>query len=108
MGFGRAPVRLPAAYWSGWDIARGLSFDAARRGGYVLDGFGGTHRFGGAPNATPTAYWPGWDIAKGVATWASPIRLVEDQLLPESGEGLTDGGVRRAVPTARVEGAALR
>ncbi len=35
-------------------------------GGWVLDGFGGLHRFGSAPAVTGGAYWPGWDIARGI------------------------------------------
>jgi hypothetical protein len=39
---------------------------ATPSGGYVLDGWGGLHRFGDAA-AAGSAYWPGWDIARGIA-----------------------------------------
>ena len=35
--------------------------------GWVVDGWGGLHRFGNAPAVTGSAYWPGWDIAAGSA-----------------------------------------
>ena len=63
------------AYWPGWDIARGIVMNpcgggAGSEGGYVLDGYGGVHKFG---TATPIsdgshAYWPGWDIAKAIVS----------------------------------------
>jgi hypothetical protein len=67
------PCRRPrgAAYWPGWDIARGLALLPDGTGGVVLDGYGGLHPFGIAGHAAPTvsgsAYWPGFDIARGIA-----------------------------------------
>ena len=60
------------AYWSGWDIARGVALLPDRSGGYVLDGFGGLHPFrigAGAmpPRVSGLPYWNGWDIARAVA-----------------------------------------
>lgn len=63
-------------YWSGWDIARGITLrvdGGAPKGGYIVDGWGGVHRF--ALGATPVSSvprmvggpsWPGWDIARGI------------------------------------------
>lgn len=57
----------PGAYWSGWDIARGLFFlPGSATAGYTLDGLGGPHPFGGAPAITSHPYW-GSDVAKGHA-----------------------------------------
>lgn len=62
-------------YWENWDIARGIT-TVTGRGGYVLDGFGGLHRFSiGLQRPKPAAakagpYWNGWDIARGVAAKA--------------------------------------
>ncbi|MGZ4713479.1 MAG: hypothetical protein ACXVJZ_14915 [Acidimicrobiia bacterium] len=60
------PVALGLLKDLGWSLA------ADTRGGYVLDGFGGIHRFSiGASPRPPTVsrnpYWPGWDIARGIA-----------------------------------------
>jgi hypothetical protein len=65
--FGGAPAVAVTAYWSGWDIARGIVLQSGGPGGYVLDGFGGVHPFGGAPAVAVTAYWSGWDIARGIS-----------------------------------------
>ncbi len=67
-----SPALSFAAYWSGWDIARGLALFADGTGGYVVDGWGGVHAVGSAPAVSPSAYWPGWDIARGIylAPWA--------------------------------------
>jgi hypothetical protein len=70
-----ASAQLPnTAYWSGWDIARAartLPVSAgAPQTGFVLDGWGGLHRFGGPITETsPSAghYWKGWDIARDFA-----------------------------------------
>jgi hypothetical protein len=72
--FGPTPVNVSrAAYWPGWDIARGVTTTADSAGGYSLDGWGGIHAFGNAPDAAASAYWAGWDIARGIAlcpnTW---------------------------------------
>lgn len=61
------PNLAGAAYWPGWDIARGLAEVPDGSGGYTLDAFGGVHPFGSAPSVGVTAYWPGWDIARGIA-----------------------------------------
>jgi hypothetical protein len=65
--YGGAPTLATTAYWSGWDIARGIALRPDGAGGYVLDGFGGLHPFGDAPGVASSADWPGWDIARGVA-----------------------------------------
>jgi hypothetical protein len=78
--FAAGSATLPAtpnrtAYWSRWDIARGIVL-AGNNWGYVLDGWGGIHPFA-APGvtmpATPvvTGYWPNWPandgtIARGI------------------------------------------
>ncbi len=66
------PVGEPA--WPGWDIARGIAATTNGYGGYVLDGWGGTHPFSlsdlSIPAASQGPYWPGWDIARGIATTA--------------------------------------
>ena len=66
------PITRGEAYWSGWDIARGVATTADGHGGYTLDGYGGLHPFrvgnGAAPPAsTGGPYWSGWDAARGVA-----------------------------------------
>lgn len=65
-----------AAYWPGWNIARGVALSRPETypesaGGYVLDGFGGVHPFRQVTNPPPATggpWWPGWDIARGIAT----------------------------------------
>jgi hypothetical protein len=56
------------AYWSGWDIARGIWFvptaTTTAPQGYLVDGYGGIHALGSAPGVAPTPYWPGQDIAR--------------------------------------------
>lgn len=66
---GSSPALIPSAYWSGFDIARGLAMFADGGGGYTLDGWGGVHAFGSAPGISDGshAYWRGWDIARAVA-----------------------------------------
>ena len=65
-----------AAYWNGWDIARGVALvhdkNGNPTGGYTLDAWGGLHPFAIGSNSAPPAvtngpYWKGWDIARGVA-----------------------------------------
>jgi PKD repeat protein len=68
----KPPVATGGAYWSGWDIARGVAVLPTSTGGYTLDGFGGLHKFrigSGANPPTPHGggYWVGWDIARGAA-----------------------------------------
>jgi N-acetylmuramoyl-L-alanine amidase/Fibronectin type III domain len=67
---------LPSsAYWPGWPIARaGKTLPAASgtpQTGFVLDGWGGLHRFGAATitETSPSGghYWNGWDIARDFA-----------------------------------------
>jgi spore germination protein YaaH len=77
-GFG-SPSAPPAIadgsqgfYWSGWNIARGISMCPTGSGGYVLDGWGGVHAFGGAPAIADGshAYWMNWDIARSIVVTA--------------------------------------
>ncbi len=70
----KKPTRITGGpSWPGWDIARGISIVPEGTGGYIVDGFGGLHRFRiGASNPLPplptgSPYWPGWDIVRGVA-----------------------------------------
>jgi aldose sugar dehydrogenase len=78
-GIGAAPPPSPTSstpHWPGWSIARGLAIvgaaDTPGTGGYLVDGFGGLHRFAlngnpiPPPPTTPTPYWPGWAIARDV------------------------------------------
>ena len=49
-----------------------MALTPSGQGGYVVDGFGGLHRFAidGAPlPPMPSAgpYWPGWDVVRGIA-----------------------------------------
>ena len=73
MGSGALPPPTSGGpYWNGWNIARGVAVLADGTGGYVVDGYGGAHRFGigsgtPPPALTGAAYWNGWDIARGVA-----------------------------------------
>lgn len=104
VGAGAAPA-VPAAtpYWTGWDIVRGVSAPywnggtgPTGAGGYVVDGWGGTHPFGtvAAKPVTPplgAPYWPGWPIARGVVSFAQGSGLVLDGfggLHPFSSAGL--------------------
>lgn len=57
--------------WPGQDIARGVATHP-NRGGYVVDLFGGIHRFRQNGVTLPPAaiggpYWPGWDIVRSIA-----------------------------------------
>ena len=65
------PAITSSAYWPNWDIARAIVIlggsTLATPGGYVLDGYGGYHKFGSAPNPPAFAYWPGRDIARDIA-----------------------------------------
>ncbi len=64
-----ASISSPAAdgpAWT-WDIAQGLGVLPDGSGGYVLDGFGGLHRFGTAPSLSSQDYFPGWNIFRGMA-----------------------------------------
>jgi hypothetical protein len=63
----RGPNIAGAAYWQGWNIARGVALKPDASGGYTLDGYGGVHAFGGAAPVSMSAYWQGWDIARGIA-----------------------------------------
>ena len=71
----RGVGRLSSRWWRSSSAARSWPRSRRRRapaaaapapGGWVLDGWGGLHRFGSAPAVTGGAYWPGWDIARGV------------------------------------------
>ena len=60
------PAVTGAAYWPGWDIARGVIFlPGSASAGYTLDGYGGLHAFGGAAEVTNHPYWSGTPV--GVA-----------------------------------------
>ena len=58
-----------AAYWSGWDIVRGVAV-VPGNGGFTVDAYGGLHGFkfgdGSIPTSSGTPYWPGWDIARDI------------------------------------------
>ena len=69
-----AGVTVNSPDYFGWDIARDVAFLPTGTGGYVLDGYGGIHRFalGGAPPPPPPVgaiYWPGWDIARRIVVF---------------------------------------
>jgi glucose/arabinose dehydrogenase len=72
------PPPAGTPYWPGWDIARDVVFvPGSTTAGYVLDGWGGVHRFGSAPAlAGGRPYWRGWDIAR---------KLVLDPAVPTRG-----------------------
>ena len=78
---------------------------ATAPGGWVLDGWGGLHRFGSAPAVTGGAYWPGWDIARGVGVNDSgPGGWVLDGwggLHPFGGAPAVTGGGGSRVGTSR-------
>ncbi len=63
--FGTTPAQTPVtpttfAYWSGWDIARGVVLvPGSTTQGYVADGWGGMHPFGNAPAVTSLTISPG-------------------------------------------------
>ena len=63
--FGNAPDMSTGASWT-WDIARGLDvhLDGAGKpdGGWVLDGWGGMHKFGAAPDVGLPPYYDGYDL----------------------------------------------
>ncbi len=71
---GRTPSPISDGPLFPGDLARGIAIVPEGTGGYILDAFGGLHRFRiGAtsplpPTATGAPYWLGWDIARGVAT----------------------------------------
>lgn len=60
-------------YWPDDDNARGIT-TVNGKGGYVVDLFGGIHRFSiglqhpRPPTAVGGPYWPGWDITRGIAS----------------------------------------
>jgi hypothetical protein len=61
----------PSDYWPGWSIVRGATGTSA--GGWVLDGYGGIHRFGNAPAPGGGGpYFPGQDVARGIAEGPIP------------------------------------
>jgi subtilisin family serine protease len=55
------------------DLARGVAILPTGTGGYVVDAYGGVHRFriGSTsplpPVTTGGPYWPGWNIVRGIA-----------------------------------------
>ncbi len=70
---GRSPTAATGAPTFPFDLARGVAVVPEGTGGYVVDAYGGMHRFtigaGSAlpPKVTGGPYWPGWDIVRGVA-----------------------------------------
>jgi spore germination protein YaaH len=50
------PSPTVSGYWSGYDIARGVTLIPGSGEGYVLDGFGGFWPFGGAPGVQTPNY----------------------------------------------------
>jgi subtilisin family serine protease len=74
VGFGPAPgTAVGGSYWSGWDIARGVTVahDPTGTDGLVTDGWGGLHGWATGSSAPPATsggpYWAGWSVARGVA-----------------------------------------
>jgi hypothetical protein len=65
------PFNTP--YWPDDDNARGIT-TVNGKGGYVVDLFGGIHRFSFGlqhprpPKSVGGPYWPGWDITRGIAS----------------------------------------
>jgi serine protease AprX len=56
LSFAGSPATAAASasgYWSGWDIARGLTFLPDGSGGYVVDGYGGLHPWRSGANGQP-------------------------------------------------------
>ncbi len=70
---GQSPTAATGAPTFPFDLARGVAIVPEGTGGYVVDAYGGMHRFTiGAGSPMPPAvtggpYWPGWDIVRGVA-----------------------------------------
>ena len=64
------PQATNGPYWIGWDIVRGITLVPGSGGGWVLDGFGGSHPFsttGSAPvGPTSGPYWLNQDRARGI------------------------------------------
>lgn len=62
--FGGAPRVNVSKYFSGHDLARGITTGPRPGSGYVLDRSGELHHFGGAPATKVSSTWPGpWDVA---------------------------------------------
>ncbi|MBK5222927.1 MAG: N-acetylmuramoyl-L-alanine amidase [Acidimicrobiia bacterium] len=62
--FAGAPRVTPSAYFTGRDLARGITPGPTPGSGYVLDRSGELHPFGGAPRAPISSKWPGeWNVA---------------------------------------------
>ncbi|HZQ50148.1 MAG TPA: hypothetical protein VFB69_07550 [Candidatus Dormibacteraeota bacterium] len=71
-GWAVPPTPTNFTYWSGWDIARGITYVGQINGvdsGYVLDGYGGVHPWGNAPATSGFTYWNGWDIARAIVSY---------------------------------------
>ncbi len=80
---GGAPNVAQSAYFSGWDIVRGIALNPDGKGGYVLDGFGGVWPFGNASKVVTSGYFRGWDIARDIivlptSTATNPAGYVMD------------------------------
>ena len=64
-----------SAYWPGLDIARGIGIQPDGTSGFVIDGYGGLHKFSVNGTEPPgqwglgqtTPHWPGFDIARGMS-----------------------------------------
>ena len=71
-GRSATPSAITGPYWPNMDIARGVALTrdstATNPKGYVVDAYGGVHRFGGAPAVTGSGYWPGQQMVRGIAT----------------------------------------
>ena len=69
---GKKPSPITGGPTFGFDAARGVAIAPEGTGGYVVDVYGGIHRFRiGAssplpPVATGGPYWLGWDIVRGI------------------------------------------
>ncbi|MGZ4797450.1 MAG: S8 family serine peptidase [Acidimicrobiia bacterium] len=74
---GKKPSDAVGAPVFSGDLARGVAILPTGTGGYVVDAYGGLHRFrigSDSPlpaTATGGPYWPGWDIVRGVALSAT-------------------------------------
>ena len=49
------------------DLARAVALRGDGTSGYVLDGYGGLHRFGGAPVLANGAVYPGHSVTSDIA-----------------------------------------
>ena len=99
----KAPANLP--HWD-YDIARDFKVVDPSKGGYILDGQGGLHKFtlGGGkltdlPDPSGGPYW-GYDIARSVVVSGNHFAIVMD-----GQGGLFAVGLHDAAPTINTSGA---